>query len=155
MPNNRGGLPGYIQKSNDPLIVVAENKRKASFRNPGGHYILRVEVDAKMITSGERADYIIAHPRIVDVIIELKGSDVSKAIRQIRATLPVWRACDFAGRWQAALVVRGKGIHPKLSTSVERWQKEFRKTCKMKLVLETANREYEFHEFLIPGTQNA
>ena len=150
MPIDRRELPVYVEQPRGKWIVVSENKRAARFHKPDKDSVLMIKVDGGLITTGERADYIVAHPRIVDVIVELKGSDVSKAIQQIRATRLVWLTCEFAGKRHAALVVRGKGIHPNLQTNIEKWKREFRKTFRMKLIVETRNREYEFSEFLYP-----
>jgi len=155
MPTDPRKLPSYIQESSGPWIVIKENNRSARFSNPGKDAVLVIHVDGGLITSGERADYIVAHPNIVDVIVELKGSDVSKAISQIRATRPIWLRYEFAGKKLSALVVRGQGVHPKVSASINRWQREFRKTFKMKLVVETRNRDYEFSEFLLPEGSRA
>ena len=157
MPIDRRKLPAYIRVHQGEWIVVVEKRRSARFRNPDSNEILVVRVDGGLIPEGERADYVVAHPRVVDVIVELKGSDVSKAIQQIRTTQPVWACCEWAGRKHAALIVRGKGIHPKLLTRFERWQREFRKTFQLKLLIQTQNRDYEFGEFLVsikPSTRN-
>jgi hypothetical protein len=155
MPTDRRKLPSYIQKPSGPWIIVKENERSARFFRTNNETVLVIHVDGGLITSGERADYIIAHPKIVDVIVELKGSDVSKAISQIRATRPIWLRHEFAGKKLSALVVRGQGVRPKVSASIDRWQREFRKTFKMKLVVETRNRDYEFSEFLLPEASRA
>jgi hypothetical protein len=155
MLTDRRDLPSYIRKATGEWVVVSEHKRVATFRRPNSEEVLIIRVDGGLITEGERADYIVAHTRTVDVIVELKGSDTSKAIRQIRATRPVWMRHELAGMRLGALVVRGHGIHPKTSASIDRWQREFRKTFKMKLVIETRNRNYEFSEFLLPEAASA
>jgi len=150
MPTERRSLPDYALQHKGEWIVVEENKRAARFHNPEKTRILVIHADGGLITSGERADYIVAHSKIVDVIVELKGSDVTRAIHQIRATKPVWERHSLAGEKHAALVVRGHGVSPKASASMDRWKREFRKTFKMKLLIETRNRDYEFAEFLLP-----
>lgn len=147
MPSNRYGLPAYIRPSTDSLIAVKENKRKAVFANPQRTEIHVIQIDDGMITQGQRADYVVAKPQTIDVIVELKGSDVSKAIEQIRATLPLWRRNSLCGKKQAALIVRGKGVCLKTLTNYGRWKDEFRKKA-VKLLIETTNRTYEFDEFL-------
>jgi hypothetical protein len=154
MPIDRRRLPVYIQVHQGEWIVIAEKRRSARFRNPDSGEVLVVHVDGGLISEGERADYIVAHPKIVDVIVELKGGDVSKAVQQIRTTHPVWARCEWAGQKHAALVVRGKGIHPKLLSRFERWQREFRKTLQLKLLIQTRNRDYEFSEFLLPAERH-
>jgi len=148
-------LPAYIQIEDGEWIVVRQNRRQARFHNPDHEEIYKVEADGGLITEGERADYIVAHPKAVDVIVELKGSDVSKAISQIRATLPVWLRREWCGTKHGALVVRGKGIHPKVQARNERWKREFRETLRMRLVIATSNRDYEFGEFLLPEAQRS
>jgi hypothetical protein len=154
MPSERK-LPHYIQEPPGPWIVVKEHKRSARFRRPDTDTVLLIRVDDGMITSGERADYILAHRPVVDVIVELKGSDVSKAIRQIKATRPVWLGHELCGKKLGALVVRGRGVHPRASARVEQWEREFRKTFKMKLVVESRNCDYEFSEFVLPEASRA
>ena len=156
MPIDLDRLPSYIRRApRGDWIVIKENKRSARFRKSDKDTVLIIHVDGGLITSGERADYIIARLQTLDVIIELKGSDVGKAISQIKATRPVWLGHELAGKSQGALVVRGQGLHPKTTASIDRWQREFRKTFKMKLIVETRNRDYEFREFLLPEASRA
>ena len=136
-----------MRKCTDSLVSIEENKRKAVFQNRQREDIYIIHVDGKMITQGERADYIVAKPQVVDIIIELKGSDVTKAINQIRATLPAWQQTPHAGKKQAALVVRGKGVHPNALINYGRWKAELRKK-NVRLRIETSNQTYEFGEFL-------
>jgi hypothetical protein len=96
---------------------------------------------------GKRADFIVSLPAVVDVIIELKGSDVAEAVGQIRATREFWTNHDLAGRRHGALIVRGQGIHPKQQANIQRWRTEFRIKYSMRLIIETRNREYDFAEF--------
>jgi hypothetical protein len=69
-------LPNYVSSNSGEWIVVKENKKSARFRNPskGLAAILTVRVDGGMIQSGARADFIVAHPELVDVIVELKAA---------------------------------------------------------------------------------
>lgn len=146
----RSKLPSYVQENAGEWAVVRENNRSARFRNPAnGRIKVRiVTVDGGMITSGARADYVVAHPEVADVIVELKGSDVAKAIEQISATVPKWRQHALAGANHAALIVRGQGVHPNTSLQTQRLAKRFRTSFQMKLLIETRNRDYEFTEFL-------
>jgi hypothetical protein len=143
-------LPSYVRRCTETLIRVEENGRKATFRLPAKGKVFLVKVDGGMIVLGERVDYIFTHTETVDVIVELKGSDIGKAVSQILATRPQWARHELAGRMHAALIVRGKGMHPRDTTRVERWKKHFRTKFQMKLVIETRNRDYEFREFLLP-----
>jgi hypothetical protein len=143
-------LPKYVTSNSSEWAVVKENRKSARFRNlsKGLTTILIVRVDGGMIQSGARADFIVVHPQLVDVVVELKGSDVAKAIQQIRATLPLWKQHRLAGKTHAALIVRGQGVHLKATLRTEALAKKFRDEFKMKLLIETRNRDYEFAEFL-------
>lgn len=155
MPIDRENLPEHIRKPSGKWVVIRENKRSARFRAAEGDPVLVVQVDGGLICDGERADYIVSHSKIVDVIIELKGSDTAKAISQIRATRSIWLQHELSGNTLGALIVRGPGVHPRVSASIDRWKREFRERFKMKLLVETRNRDYEFSEFLLPEALRA
>jgi len=132
---------------------VSEKHRSARFRNPspGRVGVLKVQVDGGMIAKGTtelRADYVVAYPKLVDVVVELKGSDVVQAIEQIRATIPIWRKHSLAGKAHGALIVRGQGVHPLASLETEKLSRRFQREFKMKLLIETRNRDYKFSEFI-------
>ena len=146
----RSKLPSYVRLVAGEWAVVEENRRIARFRNPdrGRVKVRIVTVDGGMVAVGIRADYVVAHPELVDVIVELKGSDIAHAIDQIRATVPVWKRHSLAGEVHAALIVRGQGVHPKTTLLTERLVRRFQRDFSMKLLIETRNRDYEFSEFL-------
>lgn len=54
---------------------------------------------------------LVAHRKVVDMIVELEGSDVSKAIQQIRTIEPIRARCQCAGEKHAALVMCSNGVH--------------------------------------------
>jgi len=110
-------------------------------------------VDGGLITQGIRADYIVSHPRVVDVIVELKGSDTARGVEQIRATFPVWAKHELAGKVFGALIVRTQGIHPKHQANIQRWITQMEMRHSIVLLVETRNREYNFEEFL-PESQH-
>jgi hypothetical protein len=141
----------YIEELTDSIIAVKENDRHAHFQNPQRAAIRRIFVDGGLITEGIRADYIISKPAIVDVIVELKGSDTGRAMEQIQATRPIWARHELAGPSVGALIVRGHGVHPKHLASIQRWKDKMRKHDGIVLIVETRNREYGFDEFIWTG----
>jgi hypothetical protein len=148
MANKGSNSHPYIEELTDSLIAVRENRRAAHFQNPKRDLIRRIRVDGGLITEGTRADYVISHPRIVDVIVELKGSDTARGIEQIRATYPVWVKHELAGKVIGALIVRSQGVHPKHQANIQRWITQMEMRHGMILLVETRNREYNFEEFL-------
>jgi hypothetical protein len=110
-------------------------------------------VDGGLITEGIRADYIVSHPQVVDVIVELKGSDTAHGIEQIKTTRAVWAKHELAGKAVGALIVRSQGIHPKHQANIQRWIAQMEMRYGMALLVETRNRDYNFREFL-PRNEN-
>ena len=148
MANRRRESYPYIQEITDSVVAIRENDRHAHFQNPQRTIIRRILVDGGLITEGIRADYVISKPAIIDVIVELKGSDTGRAMEQIRATRPIWARHELAGQSAGALIVRGHGVHPKHLANIQRWKEKMRKHDGMVLIVETRNREYGFDEFI-------
>lgn len=148
MPSTGRADHPHIEELATPLIKVEENRRSAHFRNPKRELVLRVLVDGGIITEGLRADYIVSHPMVVDVIVELKGSDTGRGVEQIKVTYAMWAKHELAGKAFGALIVRGQGIHPKHQANIQRWKTQLEMRYGLMLLVETRNREYEFHEFL-------
>ncbi len=81
-----------IETVTDSKPKVEDNGRKAVFLNPGRNEIKKVRIDGCLIAGiGPRADFVVAKPSILDVIVELKGRDIYHARDQIIATLTFWR----------------------------------------------------------------
>jgi hypothetical protein len=153
MANKSQGPHPYVEELTARLISVHENRRSAHFQNPDHVLIRRILIDGGLITQGVRADYVVSNPQVVDVIIELKGSDTARGIEQIRATYPVWAKHELAGKVIGALIVRGQGVRPKHQANIQRWIAQMEARHGMVLRIETRNREYRFDEFL-PRNKN-
>jgi hypothetical protein len=60
----------------------------AVFLNPEKRTVERIRVDGCLAPSGQTAaDFLVSMPNIVDVIVELKGTDLRKAFEQVEATV--------------------------------------------------------------------
>jgi hypothetical protein len=117
----------------------AENGKCATFLNLSHKTILLVHAD-KYCRKGRTgctdcffehdqkvADYIVSKPGIVDVIVELKGTDLMAAVGQIEATIPAWRSHEKCSRKIGALVVSGKGgSHPNILAKFQTKQEKFK-----------------------------
>ena len=148
MPSKNSDYAAYIEELTSRLVTVEENGRAAHFQNPQKAAVRRVLVDGGLMKQGKRADYVVSNPGIVDVIVELKGSDTAHGIEQIRATYPVWKKHQLSSNMFGALIVRGQGIHPKQHANIQRWKNQMQIRHGMVLLVETRNREYRFEEFL-------
>lgn len=75
-----------------PNIVISDptsKNRRSKFRleNPQKASIQVIEVDDCTITQGVRCDYLLILPNGQELYIELKGSDVQHAVKQIARTI--------------------------------------------------------------------
>ena len=77
----------------DVCITCKEKKRKLPkvvFQNPARRQVSRITVDGCAITKGPRCDYMVVargDTEIEEIYVELKGSDIDHAIRQLEATI--------------------------------------------------------------------
>jgi hypothetical protein len=139
----------------------AENGKSAIFRNHQGEIVLLIHAD-KFCRKGRSgctdcffekdqkvADYIVSKPGIVDVIVELKGTDVMAAVKQIEATIPPWLAhAKHSGKIGALIVGSKGGSHPTVITKLLVKQEQFKKRG-IKLRHSTnPNSIFEFTSFL-------
>jgi hypothetical protein len=136
-----------IQTVRDTKPKVEENGRKAVFLNPDRVSIKKVKVDGCLIKgSGLKADYIVSKPRVIDVIVELKGADVYHARDQIIATLPFWRSYPPFSTRVAGLIVCSRS--PMSASDLQVMKAKALIQHKLWLeVDENGRREYEFSKF--------
>jgi hypothetical protein len=99
-------LQPCVEELNDSKIAVRRDGRRATFDNAGRAVIKRVDLDCWLSSLREpRADYILAKPNVVDVIIELKGKDIAHAAEQIVATLGRWKTTPPFSKKIGGLIV--------------------------------------------------
>jgi hypothetical protein len=136
-----------IQTVYDSKPKVEENGRKAVFLNPERAPIKKVRVDGCLIVSDTlKADYVVAKPGAVDVIVELKGKDIHHAKDQIVATLPFWRAYLPFSEKIAGLIICSKS--PMSSSDLQVMKAKVKIHHQLKLVVdETGKKEYDFADF--------
>lgn len=141
--------------------IPAENGKSAIFTSSKGQKILLVHADRNCrnrragSTDGifnenqKVADYIISKPKTVDVIVELKGTDIIAAVDQIEATIPLWQAHIHCSGKIGALIVSGKGgSHPRVISKLLVKQEQLKKRG-IKLRHSTdPNGTYEFAAFI-------
>ena len=136
-----------IQTVCDSKPKVEENGRKAVFLNPQRVPIKKVRVDGCLIVSDIlKADYIVSKPGAVDVIVELKGKDISHARDQIVATLPLWKAHPPFSEKIAGLIICSKS--PMSSSDLQLMKAKARIRHRLLLIVdESGKKEYDFADF--------
>jgi hypothetical protein len=82
-------LPECEEYKTDAKIVLQENRSKITFLNPNQDQILLIKVDDCVIRNNEtsRCDYAIIPRDEIEIYIELKGSDILHAVKQIESTI--------------------------------------------------------------------
>jgi hypothetical protein len=85
-------LQACTEELNDSRITVKRDGRRATFHNADRAAVKRIDLDCWIpATDTAKADYIVSRPRVVDVIVELKGKDIAHAVEQITTTLIKWK----------------------------------------------------------------
>ena len=104
----------------DPNIVVKEKRSSFQLRNPQRLSIKKIQVDGCLIDDDrERCDWllVVGNDNTRALYIELKGSDIDKAIKQLTATL-IYTKSDFVEAKRECFVVSTRV--PKYGPSVHK-----------------------------------
>ncbi len=159
MANNTGKC--FEPHDESKVKTPPENGKSVTFLNPRREQVMLVHADRYcrkgrvgctdcFFEKGQKvADYIVSKPGLVDVVVELKGTDVMAAIEQISATIPVWMKHEHCTGKIGALIVSSKGAsHPDIQTKFLLKQKHFKKQgIKLKHVTDP-NPIFEFAVFV-------
>lgn len=148
-----------IETCDAASIYVEERGVRASFLNPQHKPIRKVHYDGCYNKSPRllKADYIIGTHDVLDVIVELKGSDLKHASAQIEATLEAWKHNPIRFRRIACLIVfahigakkKDAGRVPRLDSARESLERQFLRRNKTLLwVRESGSGQFTFNDFL-------
>jgi hypothetical protein len=81
-------FPNCEKIKKDKKIVLSENKSELVFQNPERLEICILQVDGCAIQEGLRCDYALSVENLEEEFyIELKGSDIQHAFKQIESTI--------------------------------------------------------------------
>lgn len=127
-------------------IKVAENGKQAVVLNSKKEKFERLKIDGCLVKNKTASDWAISKHGVGNVVIELKGSDVAHAVKQIKETLDFLRCSEYMGAKCGALVVCSK--YPKIDTKIQRAKQLIAETHKAPLHIVTKNEEYEFDALL-------
>jgi hypothetical protein len=75
--------------SSDSIIVFQDRNSKAKmcFSNPSRRTVQKIRVDNCLIVEGKRCDFLLVDENNIEYFIELKGSKVEYACKQIIETM--------------------------------------------------------------------
>jgi len=140
-------------------VYVEENGVRATFANSQRKQVRKIHYDGCFYTGrGERADYIVGLTDVIDVIVELKGTDTNlkDAARQVEKTLDKWEEHQMRARSIAALIIYGRvegrkklpGRAPRTEAVISGLRAEFLKRRRTVLVIhENGRKRFSFRDF--------
>jgi hypothetical protein len=152
-------MAGKQGKSGNQCIeIVRDSKVKvhdsgtgksAVLLNPGRAQVRRIHMDKCFAPVGATAaDFVVSKPKIVDVIVELKGKNVDHAVEQVDSTWAFWskHAEHVPNQQIGAWIVCSE--YPRASLKAARYREKFR-ARKVILLISTHNgEERNFSDFV-------
>ncbi len=135
-------LPECEECRSDKKIVLQENKSKITFLNPNRNEILTIKVDGCVIKGNEslRCDYAIVPCDEVEIYVELKGSDIAYAVKQIESTICL--LSDDSQKIKKLCFVVSTQV-PRLTTSIQQVQSQFKKKFNASFRVKNLQDEYD------------
>ena len=126
----------------DKRIVLQENKSKITFINPNQDTILVIRVDGCVIRDNEtlRCDYALVLANKIEIYIELKGSNVLHAVKQIESTIML--LSDDPQKIKKLCFVVSTRV-PKQTTSIQQLQSQFKKKFNASFRIKNIQDEYD------------
>jgi hypothetical protein len=149
-----------IEICTGPTVFVEDQGVRATFANPRRREIRKIHYDGCYATEeGKQADFIVGLPDVIDVIVELKGSDTNlkNAVLQVESTLETWRRDPKAASSIAGLIIYGRiegakklpGRLPRTAAVILGLRATYLKTRRFLLLIhENGERRFTFNDFL-------
>ncbi|MEG4211109.1 hypothetical protein [Microcoleus sp. S13_B4] len=135
-------LPECEERRSDTKIVLQENKSKITFLNPNQDEILKIKVDGCVISDNEtlRCDYALIPSDAVEIYVELKGSDIAQAVKQIESTIKL--LSENPQKIKKLCFVVSTRV-PKQTTSIQQLQSQFKKNFNASFRIKNIQDEYD------------
>lgn len=132
--------------SRSSKIKVEEKGKKATFLNGQREEMIRTKIDGCLIKNSIACDWAVSKKGVGDVVIELKGVDVSHATEQILTTAKWWQTGGRSNGAIAGLIVCTQ--FPRFSTKIQKAKDRLRKELRAPLHVVPHNREYVLESLL-------
>jgi hypothetical protein len=123
--------------------------KSAILLNPKCAEVRRIHMDGCLAPVGTRsADFVVSLPKVADVIVELKGTNVDHAATQVDSTWNFWsRHAEHAdGQLISAWILCSQ--YPRASQKIKRFQATFRAHGGILLVSTHNGEERAFSDFV-------
>lgn len=130
-------------------VKVGEKGKQAVFLNPAKHEFSVVRIDGCIIVNNTACDYLISRENLIGVLIELKGTDLPHALKQIELTLEYFKKKKVGWQKMAALIVcRAPSRHPSFTTKIQQCKNRLIARYRIPLHIVTGNHEYTLEKVL-------
>ena len=127
---------GCVSLFKDKLLVLKENKSKMIFENVNLKTLKKVKVDGCVIKEGQKCDYLVVEPKDkIEHFVELKGSDVKHAEKQLAATI-TQLSSNAKEKAKCAYVVTVK--NPLIDSEIQRIKIRFRREFNSSFVVKNS-----------------
>jgi hypothetical protein len=123
-------------------IKVEENQRRVIINNPSKIKYSVTAVDGCLIKNSIACDWLISEDSVGDLLIELKGSDVDHAAKQIMSSAEYIDSNGIALGQKAGLIVCSK--YPRVDTTVQKIKNAFAKKYQAPLHVVNIQGEFNF-----------
>ncbi len=135
-------LPECEEHRSDTKIVLKEKKSKITFLNPNKDKIVKIKVDGCVISDNEtlRCDYALIPSDAVEIYVELKGSDIAQAVKQIESTIKL--LSENPQKIKKLCFVVSTRV-PKQTTSIQQLQSQFKKKFNASFRIKNIQDEYD------------
>ncbi|MBD1936431.1 hypothetical protein [Microcoleus sp. FACHB-68] len=133
-------FPECEEYVSDTKIVLQENKSKITFKNSNQEQIRKIKVDGCAINDNKtlRCDYVLIPQEDIEIYVELKGSDISHAVKQIQSTIALL-SDDVKNKKKLCVVVSTRV--PTTGTNIQQLQIQFKQKFNASFIVK--NIQYE------------
>ncbi len=125
-----------IKTAKDKKVVCEENKRKITFLNPAQQPVEKIKVDGCQIVEGVKCDFLVRYDKHEN-FIELKGSDINHAIKQLKRTIKLLGQNDIGKRISYIISSRC----PLAASEIQHLRKKLRSELRSDLIVKNNNFE--------------
>ncbi len=127
--------------SNNSQIVLKEKHSKITFENASHKSIRIIKIDGCVIKEGLRCDYLVIPDTQIENYVELKGSDVSHAVKQLEQTIS--KVSEDRTKCEKYCFIISTRC-PLLTTKIQNIKHIFKKQYNAKLVIKNLHCQHEF-----------
>jgi hypothetical protein len=142
-------VPECEEYTCDPKILLKEKKAKSkiTFNNPDRKEILIIRVDGCVFDNSDfkKCDYALVPCEDIEIYIELKGSGIERAIKQLESTILLLSDNPKTTKKQCFVVSTRV---PKQMTSMQLLQSQFKKKFNAGLQVKNTPATYDLTQLL-------